>query len=793
MSAERLRPQPPDLLFLALGLWVGTAITFYQSCLPGAPPFWVYLSVLVGFLVLGVCGRVFLRKGGRIFSGIFLAILGLALGVLGGMVAANSLVIQQDLVAKDYQGEYVFEIVEDPNEGEFGSSCYARTKLANDTQIQVRLLFSQDDPGLKFGDIFHAKALLRTPPKSAQEYYWCKGVVAVATVHSGKKLERSDLYGMIIEVRSQAIELFSGEEKEGAALLRAILFGERSSLDKDGLYRDVRVVGLAHLVAVSGAHLVIVSSSVGLLLRMLHAPRFLIIIIQLLLVIAYLIFTGIPLSALRAALMASISFLSFFAKRRGSSLNALALVIVVIVVASPSSSLSIAFLLSALSTLGIVVFSSLLQGWFVALSPNIPHYIREGLSLTLAASIPITLLTASLFSQVSLLSPLANLIAAPFFTLICVLGLIIVIAALAMPFLGSFCLPLILFLAQAFTDLIRLMAQVPYAAIPCSVDLMLALVVSFFVFVIFWVWWPQLSRLTILGGSALATGGLLLYLTFSPYFHHDEIIMLDVGQGDAFLVRSQGKTVLIDTGNRDSDLLKGLGRHQVYALDAIVISHADDDHCGSLSALKGYVRVENICIARPVLDCGCDSCKKLLVDSRDLVGEGGIQALSLEDTISVGDFNLEVIWPLDFADEGGNADSLSLLLTARRSHDPLESVSKKDSKEDSTERAITWKVLFCGDAEKEELTSMIERGCLGDIDILKVGHHGSKNALTEEIISVLEPELTLISVGKNNRYGHPAQTTLDILENVPEIMRTDLEGDVVCRLSPDRIEVRSVG
>ena len=89
---------------------------------------------------------------------------------------------------------------------------------------------------------------------------------------------------------------------------------------------------------------------------------------------------------------------------------------------------------------------------------------------------------------------------------------------------------------------------------------------------------------------------------------------------------------------------------------------------------------------------------------------------------------------------------------------------------------------------------MIDEGTLGDIDIYKVGHHGSKAALTESIVEAIRPEISLVSVGKGNRYGHPAAQTLSLLDNVgSHVFRTDEMGDVSCEFSNDGIRVTALG
>ena len=104
-----------------------------------------------------------------------------------------------------------------------------------------------------------------------------------------------------------------------------------------------------------------------------------------------------------------------------------------------------------------------------------------------------------------------------------------------------------------------------------------------------------------------------------------------------------------------------------------------------------------------------------------------------------------------------------------------------------------WRALFTGDAERDQLRALIDEGLVGAVDIYKVGHHGSKNALDDEEAAVLAPRIALVSAGAGNRYGHPAPDTLDRLEAAgARICRTDEQGDVSCKLTRERIEVRTL-
>ena len=143
----------------------------------------------------------------------------------------------------------------------------------------------------------------------------------------------------------------------------------------------------------------------------------------------------------------------------------------------------------------------------------------------------------------------------------------------------------------------------------------------------------------------------------------------------------------------------------------------------------------------------------------------------------MGAFDLEAVWPARFADGGGNADSLCLLARADADGDG----------------AADWTALLAGDAEHEQLAAMEEQGLVGRVDVLKVGHHGSKNALTPELAAALSPRIALVSAGAGNRYGHPADKTLrELADAGAQIWRTDEAGDVSCKSTAQGIAVASL-
>lgn len=146
------------------------------------------------------------------------------------------------------------------------------------------------------------------------------------------------------------------------------------------------------------------------------------------------------------------------------------------------------------------------------------------------------------------------------------------------------------------------------------------------------------------------------------------------------------------------------------------------------------------------------------------------------DRISLGAFTLTILSPAQLNDEGGNQDSICFLLEAEVNHD----------------RLCDWRAYFCGDAEAPITQGLIDEGKLGDLDLLKVPHHGAKAGLTQSIVNTLSPEVALISVGEHNRYGHPNPSTLEYLqEDGCAIYRSDQQGWVRCTFTPQELSVQT--
>jgi competence protein ComEC len=236
---------------------------------------------------------------------------------------------------------------------------------------------------------------------------------------------------------------------------------------------------------------------------------------------------------------------------------------------------------------------------------------------------------------------------------------------------------------------------------------------------------------------------------------------MDIGQGDAVLVRNGAQTLLIDTGERGSELLRALARNRVSRIDAVILTHLDADHCGALAALYANIPVGDIYVAQGLLRAR--GREETLTQAAAILGRPPSE-LAYGDRIALGrGFELRALWPHTPVSEGSNAESICLGL-------------RYDDDEDGRAEGS---MLLTGDAEAPELAGFLHRSEEQDYQVLKVGHHGSRGAVSAEQLGLMGTEVALISVGADNRYGHPTEELLATLEaGEVTTFRTDLNGDL---------------
>ena len=237
-----------------------------------------------------------------------------------------------------------------------------------------------------------------------------------------------------------------------------------------------------------------------------------------------------------------------------------------------------------------------------------------------------------------------------------------------------------------------------------------------------------------------------------------EFHFIDVGQGDAALIRTEAGNVLIDAGTNDAEdeLVAYLKAEGITELAYAVFTHPHEDHIGGADAVLEYCKVENVIL--PEVTATTVVYNRMMTA---IEAEGATVIIAVpEATYTVGDLKLTVLGPIGSNYKDMNNDSVVL---------------RADFGESS--------VLYTGDAEDVSEKEMVEKFRLSgklDCDLLKVGHHGSENSSTDVFLDAVTPELAVISCGEGNKYGHPTQEALARLDarNVT-YWRTDLLGSIV--------------
>lgn len=218
---------------------------------------------------------------------------------------------------------------------------------------------------------------------------------------------------------------------------------------------------------------------------------------------------------------------------------------------------------------------------------------------------------------------------------------------------------------------------------------------------------------------------------------------MDIGQGDAILLSDGAHSLLVDTSVGDV-VNDALERQHISYLDAILLTHLDEDHAGGVRYMVGSVKAGRVLVGEGITKQEKPELQRAI---QRISGSGSYEVL-YGDEFDVGRFHVRVVWPhRGYKAQEANDASVELYVTYNDGQNTLTT-------------------LLTGDAERDQTKETVDAGDVGDIDFLKVGHHGAAKSLYPETARVLKPEVAVASAGKNNRYGHPKQEAVDILEGV---------------------------
>ena len=575
-----------------------------------------------------------------------------------------------------------------------------------------------------------------------------------------------------------------------AALAAGILLGVRTSIAPE-VADAFATAGLTHVVAISGWNIAIVAALAAAATRpltRLRGGRVAAASMAAAAVGAYVLLTGASPSVVRAALMAGALVLARLGGSRAHALSALMLAALVMLLAAPPVLWDVGFQLSALATAGLIWFAAP----FEARLARWPAAIREPIALTMAAQVttlPVILLN---FERLSLVAPLANVLVVPLVPIVMLASALAAAAGAAFDGLGALSQGVGWLTGGAAWLYLRAMigvgqvaASLPLAALDVTGPPWLALA-----------WYPMLPWLhrrlapradADAPGSAhsagmeamplaaqlarpgpLALGTVVVLCLCTAATQPDgrwHLALLDIGQGDAILLRTpSGANLLVDGGPDPELLARRLGQELPFwerDIDVVLLSHPHEDHVAGLLAVLDRYRVTL------VLDPGRAYENPTYPRFQHVAAaEPGARALAARAGMRV---------PIDVG------TTLTFLFPDERDMAaPLPEGDINNASAVALLNAGGTRVLLTGDAEAPVEALLRERGVLEPVDVLKVGHHGSESSTTDGLLAATRPKVALISAGRENEYGHPHAVTVARLAAMPglQVRRTDLEGTV---------------
>ena len=551
--------------------------------------------------------------------------------------------------------------------------------------------------------------------------------------------------GPLLRLRNELLAAIAPATDPARSLIAGVACGRSSELRAQPAGDWFSVTGTAHLIAVSGSHLAIVGFVIEGTLQKTRCSRGLQRALLAVTLVAYAAFTGASPSAVRACCMVFATLVANGAGRRRHGLLAVCVTMSIFMLLRPTVLFEMGFQLSCASVFAILCFCP--YATYALGELGVPTGIAGILSVTLCSQLATVPITVPAFGTFSLIAPIANAVIGPVVSVLLAVSIVLAPCSLV-PLLRPWALVVPMVAARCALFFEQLFAAVPGASVSVPPDSVWIYLVPFALLVLL-AWWPRPRVRPMAAGLLFLVFAAVVPCVYWDRFAPPSVTILDVGQADAILIRQGDTVALVDCG-LDERVVTALVRNNVHHIDAVFVTHWDEDHWGGLPAVLEQFSVGTIAVAADALE---DAPSQIL--NRPGVS---YRQVTRGDDVDIGAFRARVMWPFESVDGEGNEDSLVLLLTYAQEGKRL-------------------RMLLTGDAELDQEREFAQEA--GDIDVLKLGHHGSKVSVDGELLDVLKPELSIASAGEGNRYGHPSDTCRDAVREAGGAFACTIEhGDI---------------
>lgn len=730
------------------------------------------LCIYVGLYPVLTIGTFLLGLGAVIGSIWCKPIRMAALSFVGAMVAFIWFSCYQMLYLQpmmDADGEELFLSARASDysyETSYGSAVKAEITL--DGQRYNVLVYMNTKSVLIPGDRVEGTFRLRCTlgGKEAATYHRGKGITALCYPKSDLTIwqtPQSPSRYYPVQLRQRILlSLDKAFPDDTAWFAKALLMGEKSDVPHDA-NTAFKVSGISHIIAVSGLHISMLCAAIALISG---KRRILMTIVGIPVLFLFAAVAGFTPSVTRACLMQSLMLLALLFDKEYDPPTALSFAVLVMLAVNPLTITSASFQLSVGCMAGIFLFSKKIAGWIAGFSfwknwkgkslrTKIRSWISGGAGVTLGAMFFTTPLVAYYFGAVSLVGVITNLLTlwavSLSFSGIMLVSLLSFFwsgGAAAVAWCISFLMRYVLLIA-------KMLAAFPLAAIyVTSIYVVIWLIIAYLLVFCFLL--AKKRRPYVLICCCACTLCMALLLSWlEPAMQDTRLTMLDVGQGQCIILRSQGRTFLIDCGGDDNEDAADLAAETLLSqgisrLDGVIVTHYDGDHAGGVGYLLQRIPADAVFLPNSP-------------DEDDLLPT--ILPYCRGKEVFVGE-DLQVAW-----------GDCAMTVFA-----PILSTSDNERGLCILFRGLKCDILITGDLNSLGEKLLLKEKNIPRLTLLVAGHHGSKNSTCQELLDATKPDYVLISAGEDNYYGHPHADVLQRLEAMGCVVcRTDQNGTIIFR------------
>ena len=598
------------------------------------------------------------------------------------------------------------------------------------------------DINVSYGDYIYVYGVFKKPKENGnfnlfnyKRYLLSNKINYVVTASKIIVIKKND--NVFYTLKNNLLRKIENANKSKGYIL-AFLYADKSLIEKD-VYTKYQKIGVSHLFAVSGMHVSLISIVLlKLLNKIKERKRYIIVSIFLSI---YLFLTNFTISMVRATFQFILFFINKSFKLNIDNSNLVLLLFSILVIINPYNIYNIGFLFSFIISFTLIRCSKLIKGKFIIKS------LKTSL-ISFFSSMPVLI---NNFFEVNFLGIILNIIYIPFVSYILFpLSLVTVL----FPSLDNILYMFISYF-EKITDFFSNIKFLSFSI--CKMNIFL--IIMYYIIFIY-----ILKRKKSLVYKIIIAIISLTFLINNGIIVNNEVSILDVGQGDSSLIRLKNKNILIDTGgNINYDISKNIlipyfKSVGIKKIDYLVLTHGDYDHMGEAINL-----VENFKVEKVIFNCG--SYNDLENELIEVLDKKKIKYYSCIKELNIDNNKLHFLQTKEYDNENENSNVIYTELNG-------------------------YKFMFMGDAGVGKEKDILEKYNVSKIDVLKIGHHGSKTSSDKNFIDEMNPKYSVISVGKNNRYGHPNKEVLNNLDN-SKIYRTDQDGSIMFKIKNNKLKIET--